>query len=156
MAEEGDKNKQESLIFRGCSVLTSYRSCLVWWRHDTERIRGCLRLIKLGFIFRCPSSQYLAQAVMQIPITCCIMSLCNQPTLLLRKSGILSIKKFQLAHSITAYIMGYVYLFDTKQPYLHISMLEYESIIEKLYNLCNTLYNNCTEVLHIGHAAGPL
>ena len=89
-------------------------------------------------------------------ITSCIMSLCNQPTLLLRKSGILSIKKFQLAHSITAYIMGYVYLFDTKQPYLHISMLEYESIIEKLYNLCNTLYNNCTEVLHIGHAAGPL
>ena len=113
MAEEGDKNKQESLIFRGCSVLTSYRSCLVWWRHDTERIRGCLRLIKLGFIFRCPSSQYLAQAVMQIPITCCIKSPCNQPTLLLCKSGILSIKKFRLAHSITAYIMGYVYLFDT-------------------------------------------
>ena len=65
--------------------------------------------------------------------------------------------KFQLADSITAYITDYVYLFDTKkQPYLHISMLEYDSIIEKLYNLCNTLYNNCTEVLHIGHAAGPL
>ena len=85
------------------------------------------------------------------------MSWCNQPTLLLRKSGISSIKKFKLAHFITAYITAYVYLFDTKkQPYLHISMLEYASIIEKLYNLCNTLYNNCTEVLHIGHAAGPL